>query len=130
MPKKMTEKQRRDEAILRHGFKLQRIFPKTKEMGPVSLYAALLHIEGQAHRNAERECSDPNYTTEKAEHADKRTLARLDEILGFKEAGIPVFVNGDPRGYALKIRNEYVREHKLDIYTDWGGYGILAPEFE
>jgi hypothetical protein len=128
MPK-MTKKQERDEAILQHGFKLQRIFPKTRDMGPVEVYAALLHIEMQAHRNAERECNDEHYTTEMAERNDARMLARLDEILGFKAAGIPVFVNGDPRGYALKIKDKYVREHKLDIYTDWGGYGILTPEF-
>jgi hypothetical protein len=41
---------------------------------------------------------------------------------------VPIFHNGDPRGYALKIREEYVREHALDIHRDWGGYGILAPD--
>jgi hypothetical protein len=129
MPKKMTKRQEYAEAVLQHGFKLQRIFPKTKDMGPVTLYQNLLRIEREAHRAAEYECNDPNYTTEMAERSDASILARLDALLGFKAAGIPVFVNGDPRGYALKIKDGYVREHKLDIYTDWGGYGILAPEF-
>ena len=36
------------------------------------------------------------------------------------------FVNSDPRGYALKIESENLPE---GIDRDWGGYGILAPEF-
>jgi len=40
-----------------------------------------------------------------------------------------VFINGDPRGYALKINDKYVRENQLRIYSDMGGYGIIAPEF-
>lgn len=36
-----------------------------------------------------------------------------------------LFVNGDPRGYALKLKLE---DRRVDLYTDWGGYGIVAPE--
>ena len=43
---------------------------------------------------------------------------------------VPVFVNRDPRGYALKIEDEYVRANGLQIHRDWGGYGILAPEID
>jgi hypothetical protein len=42
----------------------------------------------------------------------------------------PIFLNGDARGYALKIQDDYVRDNNLDIHKDWGGYGILAPEFD
>ena len=42
------------------------------------------------------------------------------------------FVNGDPRGYALKIDNEKPEGRALieavKMHTDWGGYGILSPE--
>lgn len=37
-----------------------------------------------------------------------------------------LWVNGDPRGYALKLGNDM---RGTGIETDWGGYGILAPEF-
>ena len=33
-----------------------------------------------------------------------------------------------PEDSFLKIPDEYVRENKLKIETDWGGYGILCPE--
>lgn len=41
-----------------------------------------------------------------------------------------VFVNGDPRGYTLKIDDKYKdKMHKAGVYRDWGGYGIIAPDF-
>lgn len=36
------------------------------------------------------------------------------------------FVNEDPRGYALKLK--LTPEERKGIFTDWGGYGLLAPE--
>lgn len=42
---------------------------------------------------------------------------------------VPVFLNGDPRGYALKIEDNWMRARpELRLHSDWGGYGILAPE--
>ena len=41
---------------------------------------------------------------------------------------VAVFVNQDPRGYALKIDDEYMRAHGLDLHRDMGGFGILAPD--
>lgn len=49
---------------------------------------------------------------------------------------VPVFINRDPRGYALKIDDEWLRKmrdnpntvHLASIERDWGGYGIIAPE--
>lgn len=38
-----------------------------------------------------------------------------------------LIVNGDPRGYTLKLKESFAK--KIGIYTDWGGYGILSPEF-
>jgi hypothetical protein len=124
----VTKKQKQAEAILQHGFKLQRIFPQSKQYGPVDLCKKLHRIEAAAHRRAEDECSF-EVDTDAYDRADERALDRLDAILGYRALGVPVFLNGDPRGYALKIRDEYVREHNLDIHRDWGGYGILCPEF-
>lgn len=40
------------------------------------------------------------------------------------------FINGDARGYALKIKDSVMREayKEIRLQTDWGGYGLLAPE--
>jgi hypothetical protein len=50
-----------------------------------------------------------------------------------------LYINSDPRGYALKINDDYIRDHKDDhgsIYSylnrmecDFGGYGILCPDW-
>jgi hypothetical protein len=43
-----------------------------------------------------------------------------------------IFINRDPRGYALKVDSEIVKSYEeLGEYfphKDWGGYGILAPD--
>ena len=121
----------KDEAMLRYGFKLMRLFPRAAKVyqgEPVSLYKRLHRLEAEAHRLAERECCEQLPDG----YSDRKTasiLNRLDSILGFKELGVPVFVNGDPRGYALKIEDQYVRDHEIDIETDWGRYGIICPDF-
>jgi hypothetical protein len=125
----MTKKEQQREAILQHGFNLIRVFKLPEGTGPTSLCKAVHRLEGEAHRLAENHC---NGLIDQAGYEEKKEasiLRRLDAILNFSAQNIPVFINGDPRGYALKIDNEYVKEHNLDIHRDWGGYGIIAPEF-
>lgn len=125
----MGKKAERAEKIMRHGWRLLRIFPKSGYAGsPVSLYERLHRLEAEAHTLAERGCNE-QLPDEYEARKEASILKRLDAILKFKDADIPVFLNGDPRGYALKIEDAYVKEHNLDIERDWGGYGILCPEF-
>jgi len=114
-------------AIIRHGEQLQAIFPKVKEMDPLTLCRKVRKLELEAERHAEDLC---NYGPgqggyEEADRKDDSILARLDKILGFTDQKIKVFVNRDPRGYALKI--DYSPE-PIEIYRDMGGYGIIAPD--
>jgi hypothetical protein len=55
----------------------------------------------------------------------------VSKIFNCKLSGF--FVNTDPRGYALKIQDKHVRgEGKysaIRIHQDFGGDGILAPDF-
>ena len=41
---------------------------------------------------------------------------------------VPVFINRDPRGYALKIDDVWMHNKQPRLFRDFGGYGILAPE--
>lgn len=88
-------------------------------------YIQLRRIENQGHRSAENLCNIPNYQ-ETHEENTERLKRQLTKLLGDQ---VPVFFNGDPRGYCLKIPDDYVRKHDLRIFTDWGGYGIIAPDF-
>ena len=51
----------------------------------------------------------------------------VQAILKYKKN---IFVNGDARGYALKIDDNYIRSNNFNIYRDFGGYGIIAPDFK
>jgi hypothetical protein len=58
------------------------------------------------------------------EQTKDRARRRAAAIFGGK---LPqgFFINGDPRGYSLKIDGAAVPQ---GLETDWGQYGILAPE--
>ena len=123
----MTKKQRQAEQILAHGFKLLRIFPRATEPGPKTICQRLFRIENRAHTAAENLCNG-RIGQGTADKIFARCLALADDILKFVKSGIPVIVNSDPRGCALKIDDAWVREHSPDIPRDWGGYGLIAPE--
>jgi len=123
---KKTDKEKMHNDIKKHGEQLNNIFHT--EFGPVELCKKLFRIENKVHTWSEYYCNG-NINMEQWESTQNRALKQLDKILNFKVKNIPVFINGDPRGYALKIDDEYVRENNLEVHRDWGGYGILAPDF-
>ena len=41
---------------------------------------------------------------------------------------VPIVVNRDPRGYALKIDESVMNALKLDLQKDMGGDGVIAPD--
>lgn len=63
---------------------------------------------------------------------------RVTKLFGKLPPGF--FVNGDPRGYALKLDPDAPQIDGLPsarsliesarLHRDWGGYGILSPEIE
>jgi hypothetical protein len=109
--------------VIRHGENLNRIFNLSKD--PVSLCRAVRRLEAEAHRFTTAHCNgEVNEST--AETMETNILDSLDRLLNFRAQSIPVFVNLDARGYALKIQSEYVENS--DIHKDWGGYGIIAPD--
>jgi hypothetical protein len=116
------------ERIARHIENIQRIFHNTRECEPEVLAFNLRALERRARRLA-TDASDRPMTTDEYAQREEIILLELDRTLRFRAAKIPVFLNDDARGYALKIQADYVSEHKLMIHTDLGGYGILWPEF-
>lgn len=116
-------------AVTKHGKTIVAVCGLPKDTDPVALCRKLRKLERQGNALGLRLCNGPEYPEGEADGI----LDALDKILGFRARQIPVFVNLDPRGYALKIKDEWVREwnNRIDvarIYTDWGGYGIIAPD--
>lgn len=121
------------EAIERHGRQLLALFPGATEQNPVALCKKLRRIETVAHRISERLCGDSSYTYDQADADTAHVMRRVTDLLGL--VGVDgeravcdcgLFVNRYPRGYALKVSSDWA--HDRDIYRDWGGYGILAPD--
>lgn len=56
----------------------------------------------------------------------RRALCSVGMVFGGLPKGL--FVNRDPRGYALKLDPEQGAVIPAGLHTDLGQYGILAPE--
>jgi hypothetical protein len=124
----VTKLAKKQERIINHAHKLHKIFPASASIRPATLYGLLAQLEKEASKLAEDYCTRPMAVGE-YERREKRIMQGVANLLDHGAERINVFLNGDPRGYALKIRDTDVRARKLDIHTDWGGYGIIAPDF-
>jgi len=138
----MTKKEKMYQEIEKHGKNLNNIFHTSKDN--ISLCKSLRRLEVKAHHATTCLCNtntlhltelnrytgyNVDQTTEEEQDIffDK-IIKSLEKILGKKHID-KVKINYDPRGYALKIRDNYIKENNIKIYQDWGGYGILAPDF-
>ena len=92
----------------------------------ITVYNALRRLEKRAERANLAACNTPEGAeAQGGEH--EAVAAGVRRVLGYLPRGF--FVNGDPRGYALKIDNEKATVPS-GIQKDWGGYGCLAPTFD
>lgn len=93
------------------------------------LYKHLKRIETDGHRLAEKYCNGEIDSTQ-IEELEKRLKTNLNATLKYAKSDVVrnIQFNWDPRGYFLKINDDFVRQNKIAIQTDWGGYGILCPE--
>lgn len=96
-----------------------------RSIGFNGVLAALRSVEDKAHRLAEDYC---NVELPEGEY-QRREAEIVGSVAGLFGGNVPegFFVNGDPRGYALKLDNDKVKIPE-GMHTDWGGFGILAPE--
>lgn len=125
----MNAKQLR--SITRHGEQLLAIFTGATERDPVALCKKLRRLESRASAIALRLCNGPEFPGgyDEVDQLCDALLAKVDALLNFRATGPhdSVFINRDPRGYALKIRGDAIGN--MPLHRDWGGDGIVAPEF-
>jgi hypothetical protein len=123
----LNAKERLALAIRTHGERLLAIFPSATERDPVELCRKLRRLEAKAQAIALRLCNGPEFEGgyDQVDALCEAIIAKVNTLLG---PGPCIFVNRDPRGYALKIRTEDARD--LRIMKDWGGYGIIAPDLK
>lgn len=123
-----------NERIEAHGWALCEIFG-IYTSDPIGMCKKLRRLEVSANALALRGCNEPDGLV--TDEEERTILDAVDKILCFRAAGVPVFFNKDPRGYALKIDDAFMREHAAKphlelatppLHRDWGGYGIIAPD--
>jgi len=117
--------------FFRHVCNLQIIAGLDNYSDAIELYKKLHRIEARCNRLFTNDCNGVSNLTEEQE--EKRDTRILKQVNGLLPSLKTVFLNGDPRGYALKIENselQELRNKEIHLYSDWGGYGILAPDFE
>jgi hypothetical protein len=116
--------------IKTHGLNLLEIFPNAIEQDPIKLCKKLHRIERKAHRRATDYCNGTYQDNEdgtQMELDDQKQINSINKILSNDQSKLEILINWDPRGYALKISTK--QAESLNIYKDWGGYGIIAPDF-
>lgn len=115
------------EAITKHGNSLLAVFPNAIEKNPVALCKKLRRIENAVSKPILDYCNG-DCDEETINSAVNKAHKKLCELMGFSTA---FRINRDPRGYALKIDDTWMRQNfdiSREIHRDWGGYGILAPD--
>ena len=120
----MNKKQyERFERMQQHIKNLKRLFPRLRRLEDADALEILYRLEAKQSRAAVAYCNG-DMQMEEYEVLTARMLLRLQDILG---RGAPLVLNGDPRGYALKLDEEWCKGKK--IATDWGSFGLLFPDF-
>ena len=94
-------------------------------INPYATFEILLKAEREANRQTTKECNI-SVSEEDSDKWYEKFIARLTKKLGVDKMPDGFFINYDPRGYALKMKEGTFQQ---GFWTDFGGYGILAPEF-
>jgi hypothetical protein len=110
------------ENITAHGNNLKNLFKLDNSVDSVKLCKSLFKLENQAQKLALEYCNYGNLDNSAVESI----LKKAGVLLNITDTN-QIFFNGDARGYALKISDNFCKDK--EIFKDWGGYGILAPDF-
>ena len=139
--------------IREHGLGLIRFFGLDPNLvDPINLCKKLRRLENQAHRITTQLCNgfpELDHDSQEDHIAELEIkLCRIegkvcdllqshyDETPRNKQVKLnAIFINRDPRGYALKVDSEIIKYFAKETnyadffpHQDWGGYGILAPD--
>jgi hypothetical protein len=123
-----TKKERMYERIEAHGKNLITLFDLPADTDPVKLCKKLRTLELKASALTLDACNTGNdHGLELVNILGKVKAVLFPNEIENRDLYLAVFINGDPRGYALKIKSEYCVDKRIE--RDWGGYGLIAPDF-
>ena len=116
------EKQTMYQNIKKHGDTLKSIF--NLDVDSIELCKKLFRLENKAHKLATDYCNG-DFEGDIDKESEK-ILSKVAKILNTNTFNM--FFNGDARGYALKFFEDFSKDKA--IQKDWGGFGIIAPDFK
>ncbi len=141
----MTKKEIMQNEISTHGENLNKIF--NTKFDNITLCKKLYRLEKKAHYATTCLCNTNTLhlmelnkhtgynVAQTSEEEEEKFFNIITEavykILGEKSKD-SFFINYDARGYALKLKTDFVNKERINgnnLHTDFGSYGILAPEF-
>lgn len=139
---KLNKKEQRKANIEKHYQLCEQLGKITgSKLSGKKISIELFKLEKLAHDGATARCNGENarayfpgripedFDFNRDENAWETFCERVEDqmrnILGSIPTGF--FVNGDPRGYALKLEENSI---DLPMHTDWGRYQILSPTIE
>jgi len=131
---KLNKRERRAAALLAHYATCERLARHLGVTDPdgKKISVALWKAEKLGAERALHMCNDSSYGEEMQSQCRHDVCLMVEDALGTIPPGF--FINGDPRGYALKIDNEnpagLALIRAVGLHTDFGGYGILSPEID
>ena len=116
------EKYIMNQRIQKHGDSLKTIF--NLNVDSVKLSKQLFRLENKAHKIATDYCNGV-IDGDSAEIESQKIISKVAKLLNTNTFNM--FFNFDARGYALKFFEDFSKDKP--IHKDWGGYGIIAPDF-
>ena len=142
--KSPTKRERRAAQLIAHYATCERLAQALGMPGKIDgkrISVFLLQLERDANAGCTASCNGEVFTCYSLRfdfRADENAFDRFRDYIEnrikdfFGTVPPAFFLNGDARGYALKIDNEKPEGKGLieavKLRTDWGGYGILSPE--
>ena len=107
--------------IKKHGDNLKAIF--NLNIDSIKLCKQLFRLENKAHKLTTDYCNGDFQGN--IEKEGEKILSKVAKILNTNTFNM--FLNTDARGYALKFFEDFSKDKT--IHKDWGGYGLIAPDF-
>ena len=125
----MNKKQRRTEQLERHYNTLSQLaeYYSGSLTDGKKLSLRLLKLENAAHKITTDQCNGDGNQAEQ----EQELTAIMEQVKKLFPYIQHLFINGDARGYAIKLKEveaRKLRDAGINIHNDWGGYGILSPE--
>ena len=116
--------------IKKHGEDIKKIFSLPASTDPIKLCKSLRRLESTAQAIQETHGEGFYELASKQEAAlmIKLKASLMPDSTPEEFLKFGIFLNTDPRGYALKIPDDIVKENAWTIHKDWGGFGIIAPD--